>query len=129
MSKPLFPVFRLSVCPSTKASPPSRVIELKILNRSLQREGRKGAKADGICDRTCKTKKINWGSEKREELEILSPDKGYMDTYKLKTKITQSVTVEKKKRNARNMQYLQVSQKLTYMERQALCNIESWRKN
>lgn len=60
ISKLLFPVFNLIVYPSSKVTAQSKLKEPRMLIRSRQNEGKRGAKVDGIYDLTYKT---NSGSE------------------------------------------------------------------
>lgn len=55
ISKLLFPVFNLSMYPSSEESQSSNFKEWRIRIKSWQREGSRGTKADGICDLTYKT--------------------------------------------------------------------------
>lgn len=54
MSKLLFPVLKLSSLSFT-VLPSSKLKESRIIIRSWQNEDKWGARADGICDLTCKT--------------------------------------------------------------------------
>lgn len=71
MSKLLFPVFSLIKYPSSMVTEHSKLKEPRMAIRSRQKEGKSGAKADGMCDLTCKTNSdsrvIPVGKEKRDQ--------------------------------------------------------------
>lgn len=57
-SKLLFPVFNLSVNPSSEEPQSWNFKEWRMVMKSRQREGRSGTKEDGICDLTYKQNNI-----------------------------------------------------------------------
>lgn len=75
MRRLLFPVFNLSRYPFSGVTMPSKLKEWRMPIRSWQNEGRRGTKADGICDLTyqnndtSKAKKYNNNDNKYNKIK------------------------------------------------------------